>query len=103
MTAEQSSESLSARTEPVYESVLDAVGHTPLIRLARLGAGLPAAVYLNLDPPIWFQGCDLWPMGPPRSLPVVFRAGAFAGWPSGARSSGFLELWRAVAWLSIRW
>ena len=49
MTAEQSSESLSARTEPVYESVLDAVGHTPLIRLARLGAGLPAAVYLKAE------------------------------------------------------
>ena len=34
---------------PVYESVLDAVGHTPLIRLARLGAGLPAAVYLKAE------------------------------------------------------
>ena len=33
----------------VYESVLDAVGHTPLIRLARLGAGLPAAVYLKAE------------------------------------------------------
>jgi len=49
MTAEQSGESLLARVEPVYESVLDAVGHTPLIRLARLGAGLPAAVYLKAE------------------------------------------------------
>jgi cystathionine beta-synthase len=35
--------------EAVYESVLDAIGHTPLIRLARLGAGLPAAVYLKAE------------------------------------------------------
>jgi cystathionine beta-synthase len=35
--------------EPVYESVLDAVGHTPLIRLARLDAGLPAPVYLKAE------------------------------------------------------
>ena len=33
----------------VYESVLDAVGHTPLIRLARLGAGLPVPVYLKAE------------------------------------------------------
>ena len=37
------------RGEAVYESVLDAIGHTPLIRLARLGAGLPAAVYLKAE------------------------------------------------------
>ena len=35
--------------EAVYESVLDAIGHTPLIRLARLGAGLPAAVYVKAE------------------------------------------------------
>ena len=33
----------------VYESVLDAIGHTPLIRLARLGAGLPVPVYLKAE------------------------------------------------------
>ena len=35
--------------EGVYESVLDAIGHTPLIRLARLGAGLPARVYVKAE------------------------------------------------------
>jgi cystathionine beta-synthase len=45
----QSTDSLVAPFEPVYESVLDAVGHTPLIRLARLDAGLPAPVYLKAE------------------------------------------------------
>ena len=55
MTAELSGERLAAADDPghavppVYESVLDAVGQTPLIRLARLGAGLPAAVYLKAE------------------------------------------------------
>ena len=33
----------------VHASVLDAIGRTPLIRLARLDAGLPAAVYLKAE------------------------------------------------------
>jgi cystathionine beta-synthase len=55
MTAEQRAEPLDLAASdgpvygPVYESVLDAVGRTPLIRLARLGAGLPAAVYLKAE------------------------------------------------------
>ena len=49
MTAQQDAKSPPVYLEPVYESVLDAVGHTPLIRLARLGAGLPAAVYLKAE------------------------------------------------------
>jgi cystathionine beta-synthase len=49
MTAQRDDESLLAADGPVYESVLDAVGHTPLIRLARLGAGLPAPVYLKAE------------------------------------------------------
>ena len=32
-----------------HESVLDAIGGTPLIRLARLGAGLPAPIYLKAE------------------------------------------------------
>ncbi|MBR7836805.1 pyridoxal-phosphate dependent enzyme [Actinospica durhamensis] len=34
---------------PRHESVLDAIGRTPLIRLARLGAGLPAPIYLKAE------------------------------------------------------
>jgi cystathionine beta-synthase len=33
----------------VYESLLDAVGRTPLIRLARVGAGLPVPVYAKVE------------------------------------------------------
>ncbi|MFE4975514.1 pyridoxal-phosphate dependent enzyme [Kitasatospora sp. NPDC056651] len=33
----------------VHESVLDAIGGTPLIRLARLGAGLPAPIYAKAE------------------------------------------------------
>ncbi|GAB3854009.1 PLP-dependent cysteine synthase family protein [Dactylosporangium cerinum] len=33
----------------VYESVLDAVGHTPLIRLNRIGEGIGAPVYLKAE------------------------------------------------------
>ncbi|HEV2633639.1 MAG TPA: pyridoxal-phosphate dependent enzyme [Actinocrinis sp.] len=39
----------AVRGEAVFESVLDAVGHTPLIRLARLGAGLAAPVYVKAE------------------------------------------------------
>jgi cystathionine beta-synthase len=50
VTAESDAEVPTAHAAgPVYESVLEAVGHTPLIRLARLGAGLPAAVYLKAE------------------------------------------------------
>jgi cystathionine beta-synthase len=55
MTTEQSAAPLDLAASdwpvygPVHESVLDAVGRTPLIRLARLGAGLPAAVYLKAE------------------------------------------------------
>ncbi|MFB6888534.1 pyridoxal-phosphate dependent enzyme [Kitasatospora sp. NPDC056327] len=34
---------------PVHESVLDAIGGTPLIRLAALGAGLAAPVYAKVE------------------------------------------------------
>jgi cystathionine beta-synthase len=34
---------------PVYESVLDAIGGTPLFRLANLGRGLPAPVYAKAE------------------------------------------------------
>lgn len=40
-------EVVSSGGAAVYESLLDAVGHTPLVRLARLGAGLSAAVNLR--------------------------------------------------------
>ncbi|MFD4400245.1 pyridoxal-phosphate dependent enzyme [Kitasatospora sp. NPDC058478] len=33
----------------VHESVLDAIGGTPLFRLARLGAGLPAPIYAKAE------------------------------------------------------
>src|SRR5881296_1449581 len=34
---------------PVYESVTQLVGRTPLVRLPRVAAGLPAAVLLKLE------------------------------------------------------
>lgn len=33
----------------MHESVLDVIGRTPLIRLGRIGAGLPASVYLKAE------------------------------------------------------
>ena len=33
----------------IYESVLDAIGETPLLRLRRLGAGLRPAIYAKLE------------------------------------------------------
>lgn len=38
-----------AATGAVYESVLDLIGNTPLVRLNVVTAGLPATVYVKLD------------------------------------------------------
>lgn len=32
-----------------FESILDAIGNTPLVRLHRIGAGLPAAIYAKVE------------------------------------------------------
>ena len=32
-----------------YESILDAIGHTPLVRLNQLGRHLPCAIYAKLE------------------------------------------------------
>jgi len=32
-----------------YESILDAIGHTPLVRLSKIDKDLPAHIYAKLE------------------------------------------------------
>jgi cystathionine beta-synthase len=43
------SESLASDSLRVYENILSAIGHTPLVKLGRIGRGLPCPLYAKVE------------------------------------------------------
>ena len=85
----------STATPGVTPSVLQAIGHTPMIALGRLGAGLPARVLVKLE--------SSNPGGSTKDRVglAMVEEGERRGWLApGGRSSRRRPATRASAW---RW